>query len=59
MAVCWEIFELFLGEAVMQKTGYPYDTVMDLIMDFLGAIAACFYAYIREYNKEVIIKNQR
>ncbi len=48
IGVSWEIFELFLGEAVLQKADYPYDTMMDLIMDFLGALAICFYAFIRE-----------
>lgn len=48
IAVFWEIFELFLGEVVLQKAEYPYDTMMDLIMDFLGAVSASFYAFIRE-----------
>lgn len=48
IAVAWEIFELFLGEALMNKNEYPYDTMMDLIMDFLGILTFCFYAYMKE-----------
>ncbi len=48
IGVSWEIFELFIGEAVLQKVEYPYDTMMDLIMDFLGAVTISFYAFIRE-----------
>ncbi len=47
VAVSWEIFELFLGEAMIQKTEYLYDTMMDLTMDFLGAVALCFYGYLK------------
>ena len=36
VAVSWEVFEFILGEALLQKVTYPYDTMMDLIMDFLG-----------------------
>lgn len=57
VSVCWEIFELFLGEAFIHAGEYPYDTMMDFIMDFLGATVACFYAYIKEYNKQMIVKN--
>lgn len=48
IGVSWEIFELFLGENVLQKSEYPYDTMMDLIMDFLGAITVAFYAFTKE-----------
>ncbi len=52
VAISWEIYELLLGEAVIQKSEYPYDTIMDLIMDFLGVIAICFYGYLREKKLE-------
>jgi len=48
VAVSWEIFELFLGEDVLQKAEYPYDTMMDFIMDFLGAITITFYSFLKE-----------
>lgn len=48
IALSWEIYELILGEVMVQKANYPFDTMMDLIMDFLGAVAACFYGYIYE-----------
>lgn len=50
VAVSWEIYELTLGEALIQKSEYPYDTMMDLLMGFFGAVAACFYAYLRKYE---------
>ena len=50
VAVSWEIYELFLGEAVVNKAEYPFDTMLDLIMDFLGAVAICFYGYLKEHN---------
>ena len=48
VAVSWEIYELVLGEVLILKADYPYDTMMDFIMDFLGATAFCFYAYLKE-----------
>jgi hypothetical protein len=50
VSVSWEVYELILGEAVMQKSAYPFDTALDLTMDFLGTVAACFYAYLRNYE---------
>lgn len=47
-AVLWEIHELLLGESVIQKSEYPFDTGLDFIMDFLGILAACFYGYMKE-----------
>jgi hypothetical protein len=50
IAVAWEAYELLLGEAVIQKAAYPYDTTLDFIMDFLGMVAVTFYGYLREIN---------
>ena len=50
IAVSWETYELLLGEAMINKAEYPFDTTLDLIMALLGALAACFYAYLREGN---------
>lgn len=50
IAVSWEIYELFLGEAVMNKAEYPFDTMLDIIMDMLGILAICFYGYLKEHN---------
>lgn len=58
VALIWEIYEIFMGEVAVSGAEYPYDTMMDLIMDFLGAVAFCFYGYIKEYNQKMIIKNQ-
>ncbi|MFA6269746.1 MAG: hypothetical protein WC657_00880 [Candidatus Paceibacterota bacterium] len=58
VAIIWEIYEIFLGEVAVSGAEYPYDTMMDLIMDFLGIMAFCFYGYMREYNQKMIIKNQ-
>ena len=48
VAVTWEIYELILGEASFNRAGYAWDTTMDLMMDMLGGLAACFYAYLKE-----------
>jgi len=58
IGVSWEIFELFLGEDVLQKTEYPYDTMMDFIMDFLGAITIAFYAFIKEEKNKINNENE-
>lgn len=50
VAVSWEIYELFLGEAIMNKAEYPFDTMLDIIMDLLGILAVCFYGYLMEHN---------
>lgn len=50
VAVSWEIYELLLGEAAMNKTEYSFDTMFDIIMDLLGILAACFYGYLKEHN---------
>ena len=59
VAISWESFELIFKQTSVQKIDYAYDTTMDLTMDFLGAVVACFYAYIKEYNRGMIIKNQQ
>ena len=57
IAVAWEAYELLLGEAVIQKAAYPYDTTLDFIMDFLGMVAVTFYGYLREINfKKITIQ---
>jgi len=55
----WETYEFIWKQTMVSKADYPYDLSMDLIMDFLGAVAASFYAYIKEYNQKMIIKNQQ
>lgn len=48
VSVLWEIYELALGETKIQGSEYHYDTALDFIMDFLGGVAACFYAFMKE-----------
>lgn len=50
VAVSWEIFELFLGDGMVQKAEYSYDTMMDLTMAFLGALSMVFYGYLKQYE---------
>ncbi|MEK7635166.1 MAG: hypothetical protein AAB446_01910 [Patescibacteria group bacterium] len=57
VGVFWETYEIIFKQTMVSKIDYPYDLTMDLIMDFLGALAGCFYAYIKEYNRQVVIKN--
>jgi hypothetical protein len=58
VGVSWEAYEIIFKQTMVSKLDYPYDTTMDLLMDLLGAIAGCFYAYIKEYNHQMIIKNE-
>ena len=55
----WEVFELLFGITTTSSPEYVYDTTLDLIMDTLGAICACMYAYIVEieqnHNKELLV----
>ncbi len=46
----WEIYELIFRQTMVSKIDYPYDTMMDLIMDLLGAVAACFYGYLKQHE---------
>jgi len=59
ISVLWESYELIFRQTMVQKVDYPYDLTMDLMMDLFGAVAGCLYAYIREYNRQIIIKNQK
>ena len=54
VAVSWEVYEVFLGEVVVQGLEYAYDTTLDFIMDILGILGATFYGYMKEINR---IKN--
>jgi VanZ family protein len=42
LAAGWEVFEYFLNIAVGLGENYPLDTVVDFIMDTLGAFVAIF-----------------
>ncbi len=44
----WEIYELVLGEARRSRELYIFDTTVDLIMDTLGALMVCLFAFIKE-----------
>lgn len=48
IGLSWEIYELIFKQTMVQKADYPYDTMMDLIMNLLGAIVICFYGHLRE-----------
>jgi len=52
IAVSWEIFELILGEVMVSKAEYPFDTALDLIMGLLGTLAACLYGFIKELESK-------
>src|SRR3990167_3900032 len=47
LAVLWEIFELLMGISVIDWSRYMSDTTLDYIMDALGGLAACLYAYLK------------
>jgi len=48
VGVLWELYELIIGEARYTAKDYVYDTTLDLIVDLLGAMVGCFYAYLKE-----------
>lgn len=48
VGVLWEAFELIVGVTGFLDKEYVYDTTLDLIMDFLGALVGCFYGYLKE-----------
>jgi len=39
----WEILELILDFENIYRQGYPFDTFMDLIMDFLGGLMGSIF----------------
>ena len=47
-SVLWEMYELIAGVTFVEGKEYPSDTALDFIMDLLGGMAACFYAYMKE-----------
>jgi hypothetical protein len=53
IGVSWEIYELLFKQTMVAKIDYPYDTMMDLLMDLLGAVAGCFYAHLKETKFEI------
>lgn len=50
IAFAWEIYELLIGEAKFAGDNYAYDTVLDFVMDYLGGITSCMYAYMKEID---------
>jgi len=54
VAVAWEAYELLLGEANFHGRNYPFDTAIDFVMDTLGGLTACFYAYMKELESKKI-----
>ena len=54
----WEIYELSIGATSLSDPEYVGDTSFDILMDVLGALAACFYSYLRElkYSQTLTIK---
>ena len=48
----WEIFEIVIDATSVTDPKYSYDTTLDIIMDTLGALAACLYGYLRELESK-------
>ena len=48
VGVFWEIFELATGVTSVTDFEYYYDTILDLVMDTLGALVGCLYGYSKE-----------
>jgi hypothetical protein len=53
--VLWESYELVFKQTMVQKADYSYDLFMDLLMDFLGAIAGSLYAYCKELKLQKLV----
>ncbi len=59
IAVFWEVFELFAGLTFVYWQDYAFDTTLDFIMDTLGALVGCLYAYLKEiYKRELVLTNE-
>ena len=50
----WEIFELQSGITSIMDPEYYFDTMLDIIMDTLGALAGCMYGYFREIKLKTL-----
>lgn len=50
VGVLWEVFELIIGATNVNDLEYYFDTALDIVMDILGSLLSCFYAYIKEIN---------
>lgn len=50
VGILWEIYEILVGATDVSDSEYAFDTSLDIVMDTLGALSACFYAYIREID---------
>lgn len=61
VGVLWEMFELLVGSTDVNDLEYSFDTSLDIVMDTLGAISACLYAYIKEIgidDKNILTQNE-
>lgn len=45
IGILWEYFELFIDAVFVTEEEYVLDTILDLILDMLGAIAAIWLYY--------------
>lgn len=41
----WELFELLFGITSLGSSEYVSDTTLDIILDTIGALCVCFYAF--------------
>lgn len=55
VGVSWETYELIFEQTMVQKADYPYDVMMDFIMDFLGAAAGALYVYFKELKIQKLV----
>jgi hypothetical protein len=52
IGMAWEIFELLTKATSLADSDYYSDTGLDIVMDLLGALTACLYAFAREVSIE-------
>jgi len=53
VGLLWEIFEIYAGVVIIDKN-YPLDTIIDIIMDILGASGVAMYVLLKFSNKDFV-----
>ena len=51
VGLLWEIFEIYATAVIIDKN-YPLDTIIDIVMDILGASGAAIYVLLKFLNNK-------
>lgn len=52
VGLLWEVFEFYTGVMILE-TNYGMDTIIDLIMDILGASVAATYVLVKYKKRQI------